>query len=190
MGCHRCSRHRKESSRCCIGAWKLWNRILPKPFTDPADLKCFVLSGLRMEMRNEQIVFYQMINPCTDRIFRFRYRGVVLGSAVCKMVYLYLPACLRIPVMKAFTGSASANGMPSVGERYSVYSFSLYTNFLYFVVSFRRTSCAPPSTMETEETNVSFAFSRSSGRVSAPQLHMVERIFDKVTATPSANAPA
>ena len=62
--------------------------------------------------------------------------------------------------------------------------------FSYFVVSFRTTSCAPPSTMETEETNVSFAFSRSSGRVSAPQLHMVERIFDKVTATPSANAPA
>ena len=56
--------------------------------------------------------------------------------------------------------------------------------------SLSSTSCAPPSTIETEDTSVSRAFSRSCSIVSAPQLHMVERILASVVSTPSANAPA
>ncbi len=48
------------------------------------------------------------------------------------------------------------------------------------VLSLSSTSCAPPSTMLTELTRVSFAFSRSSAISSAPQLHMVERILASV----------
>ena len=33
--------------------------------------------------------------------------------------------------------------------------------------------------METEDTSVSLAFSRSSGMVSAPQLHMVDRTHEE-----------
>ena len=57
-------------------------------------------------------------------------------------------------------------------------------------VSLSRTSWAPPSTMEVAETRVSLAFSRNSGMVRAPQLHMVERILDRVVAIPSAEEPA
>ena len=57
-------------------------------------------------------------------------------------------------------------------------------------LSFSRTSWAPPSTMEVAETRVSLAFSRSSGMVRAPQLHMVERILASVVAIPSDSAPA
>ena len=58
------------------------------------------------------------------------------------------------------------------------------------VVSFSSTSWAPPSTMETEDTRVSLALSRSSGMDRAPQLHMVERILARVVAMPSARDPA
>ena len=54
----------------------------------------------------------------------------------------------------------------------------------------RVTSWAPPSTMLTEDTRVSLAFFWSSGMVSAPQLHMVERIFDRVCRTLSESLPA
>ena len=52
------------------------------------------------------------------------------------------------------------------------------------------TSCAPPSTMLTEDTSVSRAFSCSSWMVSAPQLHMVERTFASVCWTLSESLPA
>ena len=44
--------------------------------------------------------------------------------------------------------------------------------------------------MLTDETKVSFALSRNSGMDKAPQLQKVERILDKVVATPSDKAPA
>lgn len=44
-------------------------------------------------------------------------------------------------------------------------------------LSFRMTSCEPPSTMLVADTSVIFALSRSSPKVSAPQLHIVERIL-------------
>ena len=44
-------------------------------------------------------------------------------------------------------------------------------------LSFKMTSCEPPSTMLVEDTSVIFALSRSSLRLSAPQLHIVERIL-------------
>ena len=44
--------------------------------------------------------------------------------------------------------------------------------------------------METEDTSVSLAFSRSSGMVSAPQLHMVDRTLASVVAMPSDSLPA
>ena len=44
--------------------------------------------------------------------------------------------------------------------------------------------------MLVAETSVSFAFFCSSGIVSAPQLHMVERTFDSDSATLSFSAPA
>ena len=44
--------------------------------------------------------------------------------------------------------------------------------------------------IDTDETSVSFALSRSSGIVSAPQLHMVERTFESVSATLSRSEPA
>ena len=47
------------------------------------------------------------------------------------------------------------------------------------------TSCAPPSTIDVALTSVSLAFFCSSGIVSAPQLHMVERIFAVVSAAVS-----
>ena len=62
--------------------------------------------------------------------------------------------------------------------------------YLLFTESLSRTSCAPPSTMETEDTRVSFALSRSSSMVSAPQLHMVERTLERVVAMPSDREPA
>jgi hypothetical protein len=52
------------------------------------------------------------------------------------------------------------------------------------------TSWLPPSTMLVEETTVRRAFSCSSGRESAPQLHMVLRTLYSVVCTPSASAPA
>ena len=52
------------------------------------------------------------------------------------------------------------------------------------------TSCAPPSTMLTEDTSVRRAFSCSSRMVSAPQLHMVERTFASVCWTLSESLPA
>ncbi len=57
-------------------------------------------------------------------------------------------------------------------------------------VSFSTTSCAPPSTMEVEDTRVSLAFSWNSGMERAPQLHMVERTFAKETVTLSFREPA
>ena len=57
-------------------------------------------------------------------------------------------------------------------------------------LSRRMTSCAPPSTILVEETSVSFALSRNSGRLSAPQLHMVERILERVVSTFSLSGPA
>ena len=62
--------------------------------------------------------------------------------------------------------------------------------FWELAVSFRMTSWAPPSTMEVAETMVSFAFCCSSGIVSAPQLHMVERTFARDCRTPSDRLPA
>ena len=44
--------------------------------------------------------------------------------------------------------------------------------------------------METEDTRVNLAFSRSSGMVSAPQLHMVDRTLERVVAMPSDSLPA
>ena len=58
------------------------------------------------------------------------------------------------------------------------------------VRSLRSTSCAPPSTMLTEETSVSRAFSRSSGMESTPQLHIVERTLESVRETLSRRLPA
>ena len=146
-----------------------------------------------MNMKENMLItdcFLSNDKPLYRQDFPIPVQGCCFESAVCKRVYLYLQACLRMPVMKVFTGSASAYGMPSVGERYSVYNFSLHTNFLYFVVSFRRTSCAPPSTMETAETSVKRAFCWSSGMVSAPQLHMVERTLASVICTLSERRPA
>ena len=65
-----------------------------------------------------------------------------------------------------------------------------YLRLSELVVSFSSTSWAPPSTMETEETSVSLAFSRSSGMVRAPQLHMVERTLEREVAMPSLREPA
>ena len=57
-------------------------------------------------------------------------------------------------------------------------------------MSFSTTSWAPPSTMDVDETMVSFAFSCSSGMVSAPQLHIVDFTFDSVRSTLSFSEPA
>ena len=56
--------------------------------------------------------------------------------------------------------------------------------------SLRITSCAPPSTMDVDDTRVSFAFSWSSEMVSEPQLQNVERILASVWRTPSDSVPA
>ena len=44
--------------------------------------------------------------------------------------------------------------------------------------------------MDVDETMVSFAFSCSSGMVSAPQLHIVDFTFDSVRSTLSFSEPA
>ena len=62
--------------------------------------------------------------------------------------------------------------------------------YLIAVFSFSITSCAPPSTMEVADTSVSLAFFWSSGMVSAPQLHMVERTLLRVRPTLSFRLPA
>ena len=50
-------------------------------------------------------------------------------------------------------------------------------------LSLRMTSCEPPSTMLVAETSVIFAFSRSSGSVSAPQLLNVEQLYARIMMT-------
>lgn len=62
--------------------------------------------------------------------------------------------------------------------------------FIYFYLllfprefcSLSTTSCAPPSTILTEDTRVSLALSCNSEIESAPQLHIVERTFARVIA--------
>ena len=72
--------------------------------------------------------------------------------------------------------------------------FFFRSAFFYFmgwaVLSFRSTSCAPPSTMLVAETSVSFAFACNSGMESAPQLHIVERTLESVSPTLSLSEPA
>ena len=56
--------------------------------------------------------------------------------------------------------------------------------------SLRMTSCAPPSMILVEDTSVSLAFCCNSLMLSAPQLHMVERILLSVRSTFSLSGPA
>lgn len=70
----------------------------------------------------------------------------------------------------------------------SIKFFSYFTGDTF--LSFKITSCASPSTILTDETNVNLAFSYSSGIDNAPQLHMVERILLSVILKLSCKAPA
>ena len=75
-------------------------------------------------------------------------------------------------------------------DKLNTIAMSLPPYFIVGAVSLRMTSWAPPSTMEVAETMVSLAFFCSSGMVSAPQLHMVERTFARDWRTPSERLPA
>ena len=57
-------------------------------------------------------------------------------------------------------------------------------------LSFKRTSCAPPSTIEVGEITVSFALFLNSSSDKAPQLHIVDLIFEVVTSKLSCSEPA
>lgn len=61
---------------------------------------------------------------------------------------------------------------------------------MFVLVSFRITSWAPPSIMLVEDTIVILAFCLSSGKVRAPQLHMVALILPRVTVRLSFSLPA
>ena len=56
--------------------------------------------------------------------------------------------------------------------------------------SLSKTSCAPPSMIEVDETSVSLAFCCSSLMLKAPQLHMVEVILPSDSCTLSFSGPA
>ena len=80
----------------------------------------------------------------------------------------------------------------SLTKNFTVLAGWKFISYLMFVTfwSLSTTSCAPPSTMLTEDTSVSFAFFCSSGIVSAPQLHIVERTLLSVRFTLSFRLPA
>lgn len=66
----------------------------------------------------------------------------------------------------------------------------LYSCLRCYLVSFRITSCAPPSMMLVDDTSVILAFSLSSGIVIAPQLHIVDFTFPRVISRLSLSLPA
>lgn len=63
--------------------------------------------------------------------------------------------------------------------------------YMYLIyLSLRITSCAPPSTIEVDDTSVIFALLWNCGMVIEPQLHIVEMILPKVTSRLSFIFPA
>ena len=89
-------------------------------------------------------------------------------------------ACTALPRRPALRGPGGRVWTP----------FKSRTSYFTVVLSRSITSCAPPSTMEVADTRVSLAFCWSSGMVSAPQLHMVERTLERVSPTLSFRLPA
>ena len=128
------------------------------------------------------LAFSFLFGPCTAR-FSFLWQDREKRNGGCSPQARRAPAGLSSP--------ARGRG-PDRDKHPPLDSGSCNLQLLppELVVSFKSTSWAPPSTMDTELTSVSFAFSRSSGMVSAPQLHMVERTLASVVAMPSLRAPA
>ena len=74
--------------------------------------------------------------------------------------------------------------------RYLRFANSCIPAYFAVVVERRVTSWAPPSTMETEETRVSFASRCRSGMVMTPTLHMVDLTLYREASTLSCREPA
>ena len=65
------------------------------------------------------------------------------------------------------------------------------TPYLPFLsLSFWMTSCAPPSTMDVEDTTTSLAFCWNSSMEEEPQEHIVAFTFAREVSTPSLREPA
>ena len=83
------------------------------------------------------------------------------------------------------------NKVKKKGVDFSTPKLSLYSITYYkFLLSFSKTSCAPPSTILVAETRVNLAFFCNSGILRAPQLHIVDLTLAKEAFTLSFNEPA
>lgn len=167
-----------------------WPRVITPEFTKPttmtvvAEELCITAVTRRPVRKPTTGLSVSLPSTCLRLLPARRSRD-------CPMMFIPKRKRLRPPSsVKASKKSIAVTTFRGKFRCYLSAISALFQRYFISARSFRRTSWAPPSTMEVGETMVSFAFSLNCSSVRDPQLHIVLLIFERDNWTLSCNGPA